>query len=237
MKIPLFITLLLCAASPGFNRSAQAAPAESPRPSPATTPAPASVTLYRGLLLSTKVVGSHVKNLQNEDIGTIDDLILNPDTGRVRFAVLGLGGLLGAGETKVVVPWTAIGLVKGSPGEAPTYVIDAAKDKLANAPKFDPNKLTDLYARAAAQPIFDYFGIAFFEDVPAPGQATGPTGKSVTGTPTPGPTGIPMNEPLGNPMASPSPGATGTGLGTSMGNPVASPGTSPSPSPTPSPAR
>jgi sporulation protein YlmC with PRC-barrel domain len=231
MKTPLITTALLCAASFGFGQGAQAAPAESPSPSPATNVAP-----YQGLLLTTKVVGSHIRNLQNQDLGTIDDLIFNPDTGRVRFAVLGAGGVLGAGETKVVVPWGAVGLVKGPPGEAPTYVIDTTKDKLEKAPQFDPNKLTDLYARAAAQPIFDYFGIIFFEDVPAPGQKTGPTGKALTGTPTPGPaaspTGNPMTEPMGNPMASPSPGATGAGLGTSMGNPVANPGTSPTASPT-----
>ncbi|MBW0000275.1 MAG: PRC-barrel domain-containing protein [Verrucomicrobia bacterium] len=240
MKTPLIATALLCAGAFGFCRGAHAAPADSPSPSPAANPT-TEVTPYQGLLLTTNVAGSHIKNLQNEDIGTIDDLIFNPDTGRVRFAVLSVGGFLGAGGTKVVVPWGAVGLVKGSPGEAPGYVIDATKDKLTNAPKFDPNKLTDLYARTAAQPIFDYFGITFFDDVPAPGQTTAPTGKRVTGTPTPEPgasaTGNPMNEPSGNPMASPSPGATGIGLGTSMGNPVASPGASPSLSPTPSPGR
>jgi sporulation protein YlmC with PRC-barrel domain len=207
MRKPLIATALLCAVSLSLNRGAQAAPAASPTPSPATSPAAGQVTPYEGLLLSTKVVGSHIKNLQDQDIGTIDDLIFNPDTGRVRFAVLGVGGFLGAGETKVVVPWGAVGLVKGSPGEAPTYVIDATKDKLEKAPRFDPNKLSDLYARAAAKPIFDYFDIIFFEDVPAPGQTTGPKGKAMTGTPTPGPgasaTPSPMPGALGNPMASP----------------------------------
>ena len=213
MKTPWIVTVLLCTASFAFGQGTPAAPAESPSPSPAASPA--KVIPYEGLLLSTKVVGSRITNLQNQDIGTIDDLIFNPDTSRVRFAVLGVGGFLGAGTKEVVVPWGAVGLVKGAPGEAPSYVIDAPKDKLANAPKFDPNKLTDLYARAAAQPIFDSFGIIFFEDVSAPGQTTALTGKAVTGTPTPGPaadvTPSPMNTGLGppatgltpSPMASP----------------------------------
>ena len=210
MKTPLIATvLLLCAASVGFGQGTPAAPANSPAPSPA------KVTPYEGLLLATKGAGSQIKNLQNEGIGTIDDLVFNPDTGRVRFAVLNVGG-----GTKVVVPWGAIGLVKNAPGEAPSYVIDAPKDKLSGAPKFDPNKLTDLYARAAAQPIFDYFGIVFFEDVPAPGQATAPTGKAVAATPTPGP------------AASATP-TVGIGLGTSKGNPVASPMASATASPMP----
>jgi sporulation protein YlmC with PRC-barrel domain len=214
MKTPLIAAALLCAASLSFGQGTPAAPAGSPRPSPS----PAKVTPYEGLLLTTTVVGSHIKNLQNQDIGTIDDLIFNPDTGRVRFAVLGVGGFLGAGETKVVVPWGAVGLVKNAPGQAPSYVIDAPQDKLANAPRFDPNKLTELSGRGAAQPIFDYFGIAFFEDVPAPGQTTGPTGKgmaSPAASPTPSATVNPMTEPMGNPMTSP------------MGSPAPSPTASP----------
>jgi sporulation protein YlmC with PRC-barrel domain len=240
MKTPLIAAALLCAASLSFGQGTPAAPAGSPSPAAS----PAKVTPYEGLLLTTTVVGSHIKNLQNQDLGTIDDLLFNPDTGRVRFAVLGVGGFLGAGETKVVVPWGAVGLVKNAPGQAPSYVIDAPQNKLAKAPRFDPNKLTELSGRGAAQPIFDYFGIAFFEDVPAPGQSTAPTGKTLTGTPTPGPaasaTASPMPDlasPTAIPMTSPSPAPTGVGLGTSMGNPVASPGTSPSPSPTASPAR
>lgn len=105
MKTSLATTALLCAVSLALGRSAQAAPAESPSPTPGTGAPSTHVAPYQGLLLTTKVVGSHIKNLQNQDIGTIDDLIFNPDTGRVRFAVLGVGGFLGAGETKVVVPW------------------------------------------------------------------------------------------------------------------------------------
>jgi len=217
MKTPRIAAVLLCAACLSFSPGASAAPNDSPATSPDVTPdagpaaSPAKVTPYEGLLLTTKVVGSRITNLQNEDIGTIDDLIFNPDTGRVRFAVLGVGTFLGVGGAKVVVPWGAVGLVKGPPGEAPSYVIDAPKDKLANAPRFDPNKLTDLHARTTAQPIFDYFAITFFEDVPAPGQTTAPTGKAVTGTPTPGPT------------AGITPSPTGIGLGVPVASPTASP--------------
>ena len=58
----------------------------------------AATHYYNGFLLSSKITGSHVKNHQNEDIGTIDNLVVNPETGRVRFAVLGVGGFLGIGR-------------------------------------------------------------------------------------------------------------------------------------------
>jgi hypothetical protein len=98
MKTTVFTTALLCAASFGLSNIAFAAANDSASPTPATTSS--DVTLYNGFLLSTKIVGSHVKNLQKQDIGTIDDLIVNPDTGHVRFAVLSVSG-----SDKVAVPW------------------------------------------------------------------------------------------------------------------------------------
>jgi hypothetical protein len=186
MKPPLFATALVCAFSLGLGNAALAAPT----PTPAATPA---VAPYNGLLLGSKIIGSHIKNLQNQDIGTIDDVIVNPDTGRVRFAVLGVGGFVGIDQTKVIVPWGAVGLEKNQPGDAPSYVIDATKDRLEKAPKFDSTKLSDLYAASNAQPIFDYYDIIFFDDVPAAGQTTGAKAKTSAATPTPSPTASPKS--------------------------------------------
>ena len=111
MKTPRMATALLRAVSLGFSHGAQAAPTDSPSPTPATSPA--KVAPYERLLPAPKLVGGRIKNLHNQGIGTTDDLIFNPDTSRVRFAVLGVGGFLGAGETKVVA-------FKGSgPGKGP----------------------------------------------------------------------------------------------------------------------
>lgn len=120
---------------------------------------------YEGFLLSSKITGSHVKNLQNQDIGTIDNLIVNPDTGRLRFAVLSVGGFLGMGDTNVVVPWTALTVEKPTSGNSPVYVLDTTKEKLEKAPRFDASKLADLYNRVTAEPIFTYYDIIWFPDV------------------------------------------------------------------------
>ena len=182
MKTPLLTTALLCAASVAFSNVAVAAPKDSSLLTP--TAKTEAVTDYDGFLLGTKIIGSHLKNLQNQDIGTIDDLVVNPDTGRVRFAVLDVGGFLGIDAAKVVVPWGAVGLEKNKPGDAPSYVIDATKDRLEKAPKFDASKLSDLYARANAQPIFDYYSITFFDDVPAVGQNNAKAAAAATPKPT-----------------------------------------------------
>lgn len=178
MKTYLLTPTILCALSLGFTNAALAA---DPTPTPASMAAHAPIAPYNGFLLGSTISGSHLKNFQGEDIGTIHDLVVNPDTGRVRFAVLDVGGFLGMGDTKVVVPWGAVGLEKNKPGSEPSYVIDATKERLKTAPKFDASKMSDLYTRANAQPIFDYYSITFFEDVPMPEQS--PAAKTPTPTP------------------------------------------------------
>jgi hypothetical protein len=183
MKTPLITTALFCAVSLGLSNVAFAAPSnnnDAAKPATENAAKTAEAQPYDGLLLGTKIVGSEVKNLQNQDIGTIDDLVVNPDTGRVRFAVLSVAGA----SDKVVLPWGAVSLEKNSPGQAPTYVVDANKDKLEKAPKFDASKLTALYAATSAQPIFDYYDIIFFDDVPAPGQTAGTKDKNSKSTST-----------------------------------------------------
>ena len=170
MKTPLFTTAAACVLSLGFGSVALAAPTATPTASPA-----ANTSLYNGFLLGSKIEGSHIKNMQNQDIGTISDLVVNPDTGHVRFAVLDVGGFLGIDSTKVVVPWGAVGLEKNKPGDAPSYVIDATKDKLEKAPKFDANKLSDLYTES--RPIFDYYSVTFFEDAPTASPSPSPSPK------------------------------------------------------------
>jgi hypothetical protein len=184
MKASLLTTTALCIAALGFSHATTAAPVNA---APPYVPMAAELGAYNGYLLSTNITGSHIKNRANQDIGTVDNLVINPDTGRIRFAVLDVGGFLGIDTAKVVVPWGAIGLEKNKPGEAPTYIIDATKDRLEKAPKFDASKLSDLYARVNAQPIFDYYSITYFEDVPAPGQnkAKAPAPASAAASPAP----------------------------------------------------
>jgi hypothetical protein len=56
---------------------------------------------------TSKVVGSSVVNEANENIGTIDDLIVTPSE-KVPFAVLSVGGFLGMGSKLVVVPYSSL---------------------------------------------------------------------------------------------------------------------------------
>ncbi len=229
MKKPPLVTLLLCAASLGLGTGAMAAPNDSASSTPAPSPSSSQLnssqtnssanssdmTLYNGYLLGTKIVGNPVKNLQNQELGTISDLIVNPDTGRVRFAVVSVGA-----SDQVAVPWDAIRLEKNKAGEAPAYALDVSKQKLDDAPKFDASKLSDLYAKANALPIFQYYLITYYDDLPAPGKDTAKTNRA-NGSSAPMASPSPVESPSA--LASPSPMASPMTKNSSMATPSPSP--------------
>ena len=112
---------------------------------------------YPALLDTSDAKGAKVKNLQNEDIGAIDELLIEPPSGRVRFAIINVGGFLGIGGTRVAVPWTAFQITKE--GDKPNFVTDASKDFLEKAPRVDDKKYHSLYARESAEPVFIYWHV------------------------------------------------------------------------------
>src|SRR5947209_5324011 len=65
---------------------------------------------YPALVAASEIKGTKVHNLQNQEIGYVDEVLIEPSAGQVRFVVLNVGGFLGIGGTKVAVPWTAFQL-------------------------------------------------------------------------------------------------------------------------------
>jgi sporulation protein YlmC with PRC-barrel domain len=121
-------------------------------------------TSYPAFMAASEIKGTHVKNLQNQDLGEIEEVLLDPDTGQVKFAVLEVGGFLGLGSTKVAVPWSAFQLTKE--GNKAKWVLDADKEKLKNAPKVEGKNYQRLYTKSESEPIFVYWKITSVETAP-----------------------------------------------------------------------
>jgi sporulation protein YlmC with PRC-barrel domain len=58
------------------------------------------------LVYSQHIIGERVANERGQTIGTIKELVINPDTGKVEFGVVTVsGGFLWMGEKTIVMPW------------------------------------------------------------------------------------------------------------------------------------
>lgn len=80
-----------------------------------------------------------VKNLEDKDIGSIEELMINPETGKVEYAVLSFGGFLGIGDKYFAIPWEAMDIDR----ENKVLRLDVTKEHLENAPGFDKDNWPD----------------------------------------------------------------------------------------------
>lgn len=79
---------------------------KSPTASTATT----TTTSASGEWRASKMAGVKVYNESNENIGSINDLLMDK-SGAVKIAVIGVGGFLGMGEHLVAVPYEKLKFV------------------------------------------------------------------------------------------------------------------------------
>ncbi|MBS0251979.1 MAG: PRC-barrel domain-containing protein [Proteobacteria bacterium] len=82
---------------------------------------------------TSKLVGANVYNNANENIGSIEDIILKPD-GTMDEAVLSVGGFLGMGDKYVAVPFSSLKI--GRDGDSAKITTDATKDSLKGLPDY-----------------------------------------------------------------------------------------------------
>jgi sporulation protein YlmC with PRC-barrel domain len=98
---------------------------------------PDALTAVQGVLVSTEaLLGSDVKNPQGQDVGDLKQLMLDPHTGRVMYAVVAMGGFLGMGGKSVIVPWNALEVARNGK----SLVLNVSPQMLQQAPAYTQGK-------------------------------------------------------------------------------------------------
>ena len=96
---------------------------------------------YRGYLSTapangsqaSKLIGAEVKTSDNEDVGSVSDLIID-ENGQVAAIVVGVGGFLGMGQRNVAIGWDEV-IRSGTPAKNKLQV-SVTRDSLMSAPEF-----------------------------------------------------------------------------------------------------
>jgi sporulation protein YlmC with PRC-barrel domain len=107
----------------------------------------------RSTLSATTLIGDRVVNPKGEDLGKIEDLMIDPEQGRVGYAVLSFGGFLGMGDKLFAVPMQALRLSR----EDKRFILDVDKERLKNAPGFDKNNWPDINDRSFGTTVYGYY--------------------------------------------------------------------------------
>jgi len=87
-------------------RAGQLPPADVPNWRRAQIDAALPVALNGTAYRSDQLIGAGIVNAKNENLGTVEDILMSPSTGKIAYLVVGHGGFWGIDEQYSPVPWT-----------------------------------------------------------------------------------------------------------------------------------
>jgi sporulation protein YlmC with PRC-barrel domain len=107
-------------------------------------------------LTATSIIGDKVENPQGEDLGTIDNLMVNVRTGLVEYAVVEYGSFLGIGGKLFAIPFEELRVAKGRH----VFLVNRDKDYLRMSPGFDKTHWPDTNDHSYYGDVDSYWGTA-----------------------------------------------------------------------------
>ena len=88
---------------------------------------------------ASKLMGTSVKNLQDEKLGKVDNILVDLPSGRIVAVIISSGGFLGMGDELSAIPPSALRFTT----ERDTLQLDTSKEMLSAAPHFKANQWPD----------------------------------------------------------------------------------------------
>jgi len=117
-----------------------------------------SQTVNQGTSTDTranKILGAPILSTSGQNLGTLNNMIVNYTAGKVDFGILSLNQ--NAGQL-VPVPWSTL---RASTGTQPlSFVFTGDPAKLQNAPSFSQNNWPDVNQQSWRQSIYSHYGVS-----------------------------------------------------------------------------
>ena len=140
------------------------------------------VTMSADQIQATDMMGKAVYGAENEKIGEISDLMLEPE-GKTRVAIVDVGGFLGAGEKRVGLPFDQLEFYKAEDGSDQVKVA-MTKEQLEQLPAMEietaavvPDATAPAEPATTEQPADQTAAAPATEEPAATGEAPATTGS------------------------------------------------------------
>ena len=104
-------------------------------------------------LSATSLIGDNITNPQKENLGDLKDLMIDTASGKISYAVVSYGGILGMGDKLFAVPWSALTVDH----ENKCLVLNVSKDRLKEAPGFDKGNWPNFADQSFASSLKTYY--------------------------------------------------------------------------------
>lgn len=106
------------------------------------------------VLSAESLQGDKVKNTEGEDLGEIKSIMLDLGHGRIAYAVLSFGGIMGLGDKLFALPWSALELDT----EDHAFILDVPKERLEAAKGFDKDHWPDFADTSFRETTYRHYG-------------------------------------------------------------------------------
>jgi hypothetical protein len=120
---------------------------------------------YRRVLAASTLDGDRVRNSAGDDLGIVDEIMIDIPSGRVAYVVLSFGGVLGMGNKLFALPWESLRVDE----DEKCFICDVDRQTLENAPGFDKNNWPDMAESAFASRVYAHYGATpYWEETELP---------------------------------------------------------------------
>ncbi len=113
------------------------------------------------LIGADQVQGTAIYNPNGDNLGSVEDVMLDKVSGRIAYAVVGFGGFLGIGNRHYPLPWEKLNYDPRMGG----YVVDLDRNTLEGAPSYADNEAVNWEDRAWDARVYDYYGARPYWDI------------------------------------------------------------------------
>jgi sporulation protein YlmC with PRC-barrel domain len=106
--------------------------------------------------IGADIIGGRVVNRTGEDIGKIEDVVIDGLERQIEYVILAVGGVLGIGDALFPVPWVGLERDEGNG----RFVLKTDQD-LRNAPSFDRSNWPNFSDLSQRSEIHRHYGAAY----------------------------------------------------------------------------
>jgi hypothetical protein len=103
---------------------------------------------------ASSLMNDRVVNPQGEDLGKIEEFMIDLDSGCIAYAVLSFGGFLGFGDKLFAIPIQALSLDE----DRKCFILNVTKEKLERAQGFDKSSWPDMADTSWGTSLHEYYG-------------------------------------------------------------------------------
>ncbi len=92
---------------------------------------------------ASSIIGTNVVSPKGENLGDVKEVVIDPRTGKVAYAVVSFGGFLSLGEKLFAIPFSALKYNVNATNSdliQNEYVLNISRERLEKAPGFDADR-------------------------------------------------------------------------------------------------